>query len=246
MAKAPAFGRRRLCVILHAHQLNREASNSLLKMLEEPQEQTTFILATDNPGFLPETIRSRCQTVRFSPLSAPAVGAWLEEQTETARTDAELAAAISGGSLGGALRFLQDRDAFLSESVIDYFAGRAGNDERAVLDTLERVKDTPPAAVVSTLLFLHREALDAATGRGSVYARSRPADMRHAITADVGYLRRAIRFLIERSREAGTNVNGRLFTLTLLTMLRPPGTQGQRAVSGERPDPTPTNDRSSE
>jgi DNA polymerase III subunit delta' len=238
IAKAPALGQRRLFVILHAHQMNREASNALLKMLEEPQRQTTFILTSDNPGFLLETIRSRCQTVRFSPLSTTAVADWLEEHAEAARADAELAAAVSGGSLGGALRFLQNRETFLSEPVVDYFAGRAGTDERAVLETLERVKGTSSATVVSTLLFLHREALDAVTGRGSVYARSRPADMQRALAADIGYLRRAIRFLLERSREVGTNVSDRLFTFTLLTMLRPPGTQSSaiRISRAPRPD----------
>ena len=51
-----------------AHKMNRQASNSLLKILEEPPLNVYFILISSHLSALPLTIRSRTQVVRFSPL----------------------------------------------------------------------------------------------------------------------------------------------------------------------------------
>lgn len=59
----------RIVIINDAHKLNPQASNSLLKVIEEPPEQTYFILVTDQPGKILSTIRSRTQVIRFGPLS---------------------------------------------------------------------------------------------------------------------------------------------------------------------------------
>lgn len=59
-------GRRKVCVIRKAHLMNSQAANALLKVLEEPKGDTTLILTSSNRGVLLDTIRSRCQLVRFS------------------------------------------------------------------------------------------------------------------------------------------------------------------------------------
>ncbi|KAF0180307.1 MAG: DNA polymerase III subunit delta' [Nitrospirae bacterium] len=50
--------------------MNISAANAFLKTLEEPPSASLIILVTPNPESLPDTIRSRCFQVRFSPLSA--------------------------------------------------------------------------------------------------------------------------------------------------------------------------------
>ncbi|GAB4284837.1 MAG: hypothetical protein Kow0081_2220 [Candidatus Dojkabacteria bacterium] len=50
----------RLALIHEAHTLSHEAQNSLLKVLEEPSENTLFVLPTRSPLALLETVRSRC------------------------------------------------------------------------------------------------------------------------------------------------------------------------------------------
>ncbi|PCI27411.1 hypothetical protein COB52_04850 [Candidatus Kaiserbacteria bacterium] len=63
------IGRARVVIIDGAERLNAAASNSLLKTLEEPPEQSYFILISKSIAALLPTIRSRAQTFRFSPLS---------------------------------------------------------------------------------------------------------------------------------------------------------------------------------
>lgn len=70
----------RVAVIEKADRLVIQAANALLKTLEEPGAATLIILVTSNPHRLPVTIRSRCQSIRFtSPGKAEAL-AWLDGQ----------------------------------------------------------------------------------------------------------------------------------------------------------------------
>jgi DNA polymerase-3 subunit delta' len=58
-------GGRRVAVIADAEWLNVEAQNALLRLLEEPPDRTTLVLATASAAGLLATIRSRCQRVGF-------------------------------------------------------------------------------------------------------------------------------------------------------------------------------------
>ena len=53
-------GRGTVVVIEPAHALNRNASNALLKTLEEPRRDAHLVLVTGSPSLLPATVRSRC------------------------------------------------------------------------------------------------------------------------------------------------------------------------------------------
>jgi DNA polymerase III subunit delta' len=69
----PYFGHRKVAIIDDADHLNQEGANCLLKTLEEPPDRSLIILiGTSQQQQLP-TIRSRCQVVRFSPLTADQV-----------------------------------------------------------------------------------------------------------------------------------------------------------------------------
>ncbi|HET9595722.1 MAG TPA: DNA polymerase III subunit delta' [Anaeromyxobacteraceae bacterium] len=94
-------GRRRFVVIDPADAMNPQAQNALLKSLEEPPDDTTFVLVASNPDLLLPTIRSRCARVAFAPLGERAIAGRLAEE-EVAEEDALLAAALSGGSLARA------------------------------------------------------------------------------------------------------------------------------------------------
>lgn len=58
----------RVVIVDPADDMNVSAANALLKNLEEPPSRTVFILISHSPGALLPTIRSRCQTIRLSPL----------------------------------------------------------------------------------------------------------------------------------------------------------------------------------
>ncbi len=222
MARPPLLARLRFFVLVHSHQMNVEAANALLKALEEPQAQSTFILTSSRPTALPATIRSRCQIVRFSSITQDVIRGWLVDNAGSSPADAELASALASGSIGIALRFLENREDFLVAPVVDYFAGRLGSNEKAVVAALEAAQEASPAAVVGTLLFLYREALRIKLGGISVYAKRNPGVVEPNTNREADYLRRAVKFLLSRSREAGLNVNARLFNYSLLTTLKPP------------------------
>ena len=62
---SPAQAKKKVYIIDEAHMLTTEASNALLKTLEEPPEHVMFILATTNPEKLIPTIRSRTTNINF-------------------------------------------------------------------------------------------------------------------------------------------------------------------------------------
>lgn len=87
-AFSPLMGTGRVVLIPEAHALNPAAANALLKTLEEPPAGTHFLLVTHSPGWIPRTIVSRCQIVRFRPLSRSDLQEILQEQEVQA--DSEL------------------------------------------------------------------------------------------------------------------------------------------------------------
>ena len=72
-AYRPFEGARRAFVIEAAGAMADESQNALLKTLEEPPPFVHLILITSEPAALLETVRSRCQGVRFTPLTEEAV-----------------------------------------------------------------------------------------------------------------------------------------------------------------------------
>lgn len=90
----PLEGRNKVYIIDPADLLNDEAANALLKGLEEPPENTFFIMVTVNARELLLTVRSRCQIYNFTPLT-------LDEIRRHGVTD-ELAVRWSQGSIGRA------------------------------------------------------------------------------------------------------------------------------------------------
>ena len=69
LARRSYVGGYKIAIIDGADKMNIEAANALLKTLEEPNEKTLLFLITDNDTALPQTIRSRCQTIHFSLVS---------------------------------------------------------------------------------------------------------------------------------------------------------------------------------
>lgn len=66
-------GNWRIAIIDPADDLNRNAANAILKILEEPPKQSLFLVLSHTPGRLLPTIRSRCLSLRLQPLSPPDV-----------------------------------------------------------------------------------------------------------------------------------------------------------------------------
>ena len=99
-----ADGGRRVVIIDDADEMNPNAANALLKMLEEPPERATLLLISHQPSGLLPTIRSRCRTLRLAPLSPDQMAQALTQTALEIDGNPEALAELSGGSVGGALR----------------------------------------------------------------------------------------------------------------------------------------------
>src|SRR6266850_163072 len=99
----PFEGAARIFIVEDADTMNPQASNALLKTLEEPPPTSHLILTTSNPTALLPTIRSRCQTIRFAPIPHEAIETFLVKEKKLPPADAALLSRTAGGSLGRAL-----------------------------------------------------------------------------------------------------------------------------------------------
>jgi DNA polymerase-3 subunit delta' len=73
LSMRPYEALRKACILEPAERMSVNAANSLLKTLEEPPGNAIIILLTENADMLLPTIRSRCQLIRFSPLSPESI-----------------------------------------------------------------------------------------------------------------------------------------------------------------------------
>jgi DNA polymerase-3 subunit delta' len=99
----PYEGKARVFLIDEADKLNDASANALLKVLEEPPQTTHIILLTSRPAMLLPTIRSRCQMIRFSPLSPEEIESHLLKNKVAGAAEARIRSRIARGSLGRAL-----------------------------------------------------------------------------------------------------------------------------------------------
>ena len=99
----PYEGRARVFLIDEADKLNDASSNALLKTLEEPPATSFLMLITSRPAALLPTIRSRCQTLRFSPLMPLEIEEQLKGNKKISPHDVRLLARVARGSIGRAL-----------------------------------------------------------------------------------------------------------------------------------------------
>ncbi len=102
----PSMGPKRVVIIDAADDLERGGANALLKSLEEPPVGTYFFLISHASDRLLPTIRSRCQMLRFDPLSIADMAAALRQAIpEASERQIELLAATGNGSPGQALDY---------------------------------------------------------------------------------------------------------------------------------------------
>ncbi len=121
---APAAARSKVVILDEAHMLTGEASNALLKTLEEPPDRVIFVMATTEPENLVDTIRSRSQHFHFRALTFAEISGRLEEiaQKENLKIEPGALAVIARmaeGSLRDALSLLEQARAFCGDTIPD-------------------------------------------------------------------------------------------------------------------------------
>src|SRR5262249_37067052 len=77
----------RIVIVDSADELNRNAANALLKILEEPPNRALLLLVAHAPGRLLPTIRSRCRTLSLSALKPDAIGDLLDRYCPSLAAD---------------------------------------------------------------------------------------------------------------------------------------------------------------
>ena len=95
-----AEGGRRVVIVDAADEMNTQAANALLKMLEEPPARTVLLLVSHQPSRLLPTIRSRCRELRLSPLNPQDMAQSLAQAGVDPGSDAGALAELSAGSVG--------------------------------------------------------------------------------------------------------------------------------------------------
>jgi DNA polymerase III subunit delta' len=184
---------KRIFIINDADKMNDSSANALLKTLEEPPSTTFLILVTSRPDALLQTIRSRCQTIRFAPVAADAIEKVLVSAAKVSPDDASLAARVSGGSVGKALALDIQWFREIRESMVGVIrSALVSGNVSSMLQVSESINDAKNKDryedVIAILESLVRD----------VFALSKGADRASITNADIA------NSLLELSTEAAT------------------------------------------
>jgi len=121
---APAASRSKVVILDEAHMLTGEASNALLKTLEEPPDRVIFVMATTQPEDLEDTIRSRSQHFHFRALTFNEITdrlKYIASKENLKIEDGALAviARMAEGSMRDALSLLEQARAYCGDDIKD-------------------------------------------------------------------------------------------------------------------------------
>jgi DNA polymerase III subunit gamma/tau len=121
---APAAARHKVVILDEAHMLTGEASNALLKTLEEPPDRVIFVMATTQPEDLQDTIRSRSQHFHFRALTFAEITSrlkYIAEKENLKIDDGALSviARMAEGSMRDALSLLEQARAYGGDEIHD-------------------------------------------------------------------------------------------------------------------------------
>jgi DNA polymerase-3 subunit delta' len=176
----PAEGGWRVVVVDGAEELNRQAANALLKVLEEPPDRAVLLLVCAAAGRLLPTIRSRCRRLRLSPLADPDLSRLLATMLPDIAPDQRgRLVSLAEGSPGRALQLAEAGGIGIAETVEKLLEAVPGLDAdaamlrgHAIADALGRDED-----VFSSFMELLRAAIAAAV-RDAARGRADPEQTR--------------------------------------------------------------------
>lgn len=134
----------RVAIVDSADDMNDNAANALLKLLEEPPDRTILLLVAHAPGRLLPTIRSRCQRLELRPLKnstmKKALAHYLPGMDEDGRN---FLADLAEGSVGRALKLAEGDGLALAEAVESLVAAQRIPDFPRLFSLAERVAKAP-------------------------------------------------------------------------------------------------------
>ncbi|MCJ8521291.1 DNA polymerase-3 subunit delta' [Pseudorhizobium tarimense] len=181
LAQTSGTGNWRIVIIDPADDLNRNAANAILKILEEPPRRSLFLVLSHAPGKLLPTIRSRCLPLRLSPLKDADLSralAALGSPLDGGKTE-EAVLAMSGGSLSQALKLLNYGGADIMAAFNDLLSTQ-GPAARKAMHRLADVLSAKDSDVVFGFFLQHLQDHLVAKARASALAGEIAVADRHA------------------------------------------------------------------
>ena len=173
-SNSPASAPHRVAIIDAADDLNINASNAVLKTLEEPPARGVLLLVSHSPGRLLATIRSRCRRLAFQPLPEAEVAEFVQSRTEVNAEDAIRLARMSGGAPGRAWSLAKAGAVSMDDAARELLRELPQVDEALALSLADRFRGAE-GAMQFNLLFerlaerIHAQARgQAAEGRGGL------------------------------------------------------------------------------
>jgi DNA polymerase-3 subunit delta' len=224
----PLEGRWKVYIFVDADQMQIEAGNSLLKVLEEPPPSVVIILLAESTVPMLATVVSRCQLVRFSLVPAPTIEEALISRHNIPKGHARFVAALAGGQLGKAITWATSEDALqMRERTLELFQRLEHADALDRMDAAEglaKEKDTL-GDLLDTALFWYRDILVWQESQDeSLLINMDYKDVISKLAGEVPAAVLAARIsAVEEAKEAiRRNVHPRLALETLFLRLTPP------------------------
>lgn len=210
------WGGRKVGVIIGAQDLSLEASNALLKTLEEPAGKALLVLIAHSLDRLPETVKSRCQVVRFLTVPPAQMVQGLVRRGVDAKS-AAASAAFSAGRPGLAVAHATDASLAAAHdeqvrAIIDLAARPISGRLGAVSEMTAKAETSALLALLDAWVSVLRDVLSIATGNER-YASERsalPALRDYASRRSLAQIVYSHRALAAGKRMLGENVNPRL------------------------------------
>ncbi len=116
LALTPYESRMQIALLIDFDQATVHAANALLKTLEEPSESVLLLLTAESAETLPATITSRCEVIRLRQMMSEKLAQDLIAHYGIETEKAQLAAQLSVGKPGSAIRLSRDEDALAQRS----------------------------------------------------------------------------------------------------------------------------------
>ncbi|MEX1107344.1 MAG: DNA polymerase III subunit delta' [Dongiaceae bacterium] len=188
----PAEGEWRVVIVDTADEMNRNAANALLKILEEPPRQSLLLLVSHAPGRLLPTIRSRCRRLRLPPLDTATIDAAIAASApDLPDEDRQLLPLLAEGSLGRALELAASGGLDQQREVMELLLGLPALDTARLHELADRLagagnENAFRAAAELVLWWLARFIRFAQTGRGEPEIVAGEAALMHRLRAGGG------------------------------------------------------------
>jgi DNA polymerase III subunit delta' len=217
LALRPYEAPRKACIMEPADRMNINSANSFLKTLEEPPGNAIIILITENADMLLPTIRSRCQLVRFAPLSPEHVQLLLERNgMDTAA--ASLLAQLADGSMQRALELDNDSLALRREVLLKHLSALSLDRIVTVFEAAEELSGNRDETLetLDMLLSFARDMVHLAAGCGDIINSSiRPVLEGFAGRLNLQLTMQMTDDILETRRSVQRNANAKLALDTL-------------------------------